>query len=971
MRLWEFYPTGWPDSMPATFRWNGKPVAARPGDSIAAALVEAGTGVFGASRTGRARGLFCGMGACQECLVVVDGKRSQRACMTEARDGMMVEAQADTKTPLQTTYSSNSAETVDVDLAIIGAGPAGLNAALTASQAGVAVCIIDERSETGGQYYKPRSEGFRGANNADAQHRKGIDLRNRALESGVNIRCGETVWFARTASDGTGFELRTDGSESHASIRARAIILASGAMERPAMIPGWTLPGVMTIGAAQTLARRYGVAPGKRVLIAGNGPLGLQLAVELRRIGAEVVAVAERARPRAGIALARAALAAPELVRDGLAYRVRLLRDRVPVMNGWEAIEIFGEDKASGVLLRHLKGATREIAADAICIGDGFAPQVELARLMGVPVRLDPDTDALIPERDATGQTPVPGLWIAGDAGGLGGAQLAEAQGSLAASNALKHLGRNAPNVTAYRNRADRARKFQSALWRLYAAAPRARPTDGTTICRCEDISAAKVRAAIDQGATDPGAIKRLTRLGMGRCQGRYCLPAALRLLAEAGHPAAPEAIFSPQVPARPVPVAALSLEKPEWGGHAESTPSARPGHPKQRPLKRSTADLVIIGGGITGISAALYAARDGADVICLDRGAVNGEASGGNAGSLHLQLLSWDFGKKAVAGGSPQLLTLPLQQESIALWQQLQTQLDADFEMKKTGGLMVAEDSAQIAFLEAKVAAEAQVGISSELIDADQIRTIVPAIAENVVAGSWCSGEGKINPLIATNALARAARDAGAVIEEFTPVTGLQTGRQGYEISTPRGPIAANAILIAAGGWSAQIAGLLGATLPIRGAPLQMIVTDPAPPILPCLLAHADRHLTMKQTDAGTLLIGGAWTAGTGPDGQPIVLPQSLEGNLWIASHTLPALGALSAIRSWAAMNIDIDGAPLIGPVPGQPGVTVAATANGYTLGPLMGREAARIALSGKTRKDLAPFSMNRFNKHKEGTSA
>ena len=160
----------------------------------------------------------------------------------------------------------------------------------------------------------------------------------------------------------------------------------------------------------------------------------------------------------------------------------------------------------------------------------------------------------------------------------------------------------------------------------------------------------------------------------------------------------------------------------------------------------------------------------------------------------------------------------------------------------------------------------------------------------------------------------------------------------------------------------------MLGARLPIRGAPLQMIVTDPAPPILPCLLAHADRHLTMKQTDAGTILIGGAWTAATGPSGQPQVLPRSLEGNLWVASHTIPALANLSAVRSWAAMNIDIDGAPLLGPVPGHPGVTVAATANGYTLGPLMGREAARIALTGRIRKDIAPFGMDRFIHQKEG---
>ena len=281
----------------------------------------------------------------------------------------------------------------------------------------------------------------------------------------------------------------------------------------------------------------------------------------------------------------------------------------------------------------------------------------------------------------------------------------------------------------------------------------------------------------------------------------------------------------------------------------------------------------------------------------------------------------------------------------------------------------MVAEDHAQIAFLDSKVAAEAKVGIASELIDAKAVQELIPAISNRVVAGAWCAGEGKINPLTATNALARAARHAGARIEEFTPVDGIQRDGTGYELTTPRGTISAQRVLIAAGGWSTQIAEMLGAKLPIRGAPLQMVVSEPAPPLLPCLLAHADRHLTMKQTDAGTILIGGAWTAATARSGQPQVLPKSLEGNLWVASHTIPALGNLVMVRSWAAMNIDIDGAPVIGPLPDHPNVVVAATANGYTLGPLMGREASHMALTGKPRPDLAPFSLNRFNQQTEGS--
>ncbi len=952
--------------MPIRFSWNGQPVEARPGDSIAAALNAAGVGLFGTSRSGRKRGLFCGMGVCQECLVIVDGQRSRRACMTEVAPGLVVLAQDDrTASPAAAIKAHRSLAPLAVDLAIIGAGPAGLNAAILAAKAGARACVLDERDEPGGQYFKPRSSGFRGAGAEDAQHRRGRALRDQARDSGVEIHSGVTVWFARADADGNGFRLRIDGPDGQRQIATRTVILATGALERPAMVPGWTLPGVMTIGAAQTLARRYGVVPRKRLLIAGHGPLGMQLAVELRKLGAHVVAVAERAKPRPGTAMLRAAASAPRLVGQGLDYRLRLLRDRVPLLAGWEVAEVTGMEKAEGAILRRLSdGAIRQIAADTICIGDGFLPQIELARLMGVQTDLDPDTATARPRRDATGATGVPGLWIAGDAGGLGGAQLAEVQGRLAAAGALRHLGFNAPDDAASQGRAAKARQFQDSLWQIYSAPPRTLPGDPVTICRCEEVTAGQVRAAIANGATDPGAIKRATRLGMGRCQGRYCSAPAMRLLAAAGYPLSPDALFAPQIPARPVHIAALALEKPEWSGHVESRPSARPGLPAQEPLKKTTADLVVIGGGVTGISAALYAARGGADVLCLDRGLVNGEASGGNAGSLHLQLLSWDFGVKSVSGGSPQLLTLPLQKESIALWTTLAGELGTSFEMKITGGMMVAENTDQIGFLERKVAAEARFGIASEVIGPDRIRQIAPSLNPNIVAAAWCAGEGKINPLVGTIALARAARTAGARIEERTPVTGLRANGGEYEIQTPRGNIRTRRILIAAGGWSAGVSRLIGVDLPIRGAPLQMLVTETAPPLVPCLIAHADRHLTMKQTDAGTILIGGAWTAQTGPSGQPQVLANSVEGNLWVAAHTVPALAGLSVIRSWAAMNIDIDGAPLLGPIPGLPGVFVAATANGYTLGPVMGREAAAMALSGKARADLAVFSIDRFQK-------
>ncbi|MEM1428397.1 MAG: FAD-dependent oxidoreductase [Pseudomonadota bacterium] len=947
-----------------TFRFDGREIPAAPGDSIAAALAAAGTADLGQRRSGAPRGLYCGMGVCHDCLVTVDGRRGVRACMATARNGLDVRREDETRLA-EGTIPPQAADPqeAEAEIAIVGAGPAGLSAACVAAEAGASVAVLDERSDPGGQYFKPRSAGNRSARPPDRQHRRGDALRARAVASGARLLTGHAVWSARARAGG-GFELRSLGPDGSLRLHTGAVILASGAYERPAMVRGWTLPGVMTIGAAQTLIRRYGVPPGQRILIAGHGPLGLQLAAELAALGADVVALAERGRPAPGRSLLRALLAAPRLVLDGAGYRLAVARAGTPLLAGWELAAVLGDARAEGAELREIAtGRTRRLRADVVAAGDGFAPQQELARLLGVPVTLNPATGHPEPQRDPDGTTPVDGVWIAGDAGGLGGAEVALAQGALSATGALARIGRpGQPGRAAARQRLARARRFQSALWALFDAPARTLPDDGTVLCRCEEVTAGTARAAIAGGAQDPGALKRATRVGMGRCQGRYCLPAALALLRDAGHPAPPEALFAPQLPARPVALGALRLEKPEWGGHRESAPAIRPGPLPPTPLAQSYADLVIIGGGVTGVSAALYAARAGASVLCLDRGRVNGEASGGNAGSLHLQLLSWDFGGKAVGDGSLQLRTLPLQQESIALWESLERALGADFEMQVTGGLMVAENPAQIGFLEAKAAAEARVGIRTEIVDAARVREIVPAISPSIVAAAWCPGEGKINPLTATAAIAMAARAAGAAIEEFAPVTAISRQGRGYDIETPRGRVTAQRILIAAGGWSARIARLLGVRLPIRGAPLQMVVTAPGPPLVPCLLAHADRHLTMKQAAAGSVIIGGAWPGATGPTGQAEVLPESLEGNLWVAGHTVPQVASLHVIRSWAAMNVDVDGAPVIGPVPGCDGVTVAATANGYTLGPLMGREAAAAALSGRLRQDLGAFSMARF---------
>ena len=948
-----------------SFFFEGERISASEGDSVAAALLNSGKYSLGERLNGKERGLYCGMGVCNECLVNINGERGLRSCMESAEPNAVVQREIDTRwTGTQRKVKHPKRLSLEVDIIIVGAGPAGLNAAIEAANYGANIVVIDEREESGGQYYKPRTKGFRGKTKEDRQHLEGLKLRARAHESKVKFFTGQTVWYAR--KENGIFELRCSSKEQQVQLFSSALILCTGAFEIPTVVPGWTLPGVTTIGAAQTMVRRYGVVPKGRGLIAGNGPLGLQLVHEMIKLGKNQITLAERANFKSGSALFKTAFYSPQLFLKGVGYRLSAMKSRVPVMSGWEIEKVLGNDKVEAALIRNIKSNSKlELPVDFIAAGEGFAPQSELSRLLGVPTKVDPVSKQIIPIRADDCSTSISNLWIAGDAGGMGGAELAEIQGKIAAHGALKNLSYeiSGKELNSRSLSYKRVKNFQAALWSLYRAPVRDLPKENFIICRCEQVSLQHLKNAINCGAHDLGSIKRETRLAMGRCQGRYCIPQAIKHLEKRNLFIDGDGLFAPQIPARPISARAIWLEKPEWKGHKETSLPSRPQALSKKPLSKTSADLVVIGGGVTGISASYFAAKEGASVICIDKGHVNSEASGGNAGSLHLQLLSWDFGSKAVGDGQLQLGTLPLQKESINLWGSLQDQFNTDFEMEFTGGLMVAENSDQVKFLEQKIKAEAGVGIQTNLIGKDQIAKIVPEISGSVIAGSWCKEEGKINPLIATPILAREAKSQGAVIEELTQVIGLSKESHGYEVLTNRGSITAKRVIVAAGGWSSKVFAMLNICIPIKGAPLQMIVTSPAPKIVTCLMYHAGRHLTLKQSKAGSIIIGGAWPANVSPEGRSEVLPESIEGNLWAAGQTIPSIGDVPVLRTWGAMNIDIDGAPVIGEIPGYPGLIVAATANGYTLGPLMGQQAANSVLSGYLRQDLEMFSVKRFN--------
>ena len=957
----------------ATITFDGTPLDALEGEAVAAALSAAAIVAFRRTRLGAPRGLWCGMGACFDCLVTIDGAANQRACMAKVRAGMRIQSQATPAVPLAPDAAGGAPEERRCDVLVVGAGPGGLSAALAAASSGASVVVLDERAQPGGQYFKPLapSQRFVRESAADHQFRAGRSLEQRVRAAGATIESEATVWGAFAPG-----EVAAVVGGRSIVYRPRQLILATGAYERPVPIPGWTLPGVMTSGALQTLARAYRVSPGRRVLIAGNGPLNLQLAVELVGSGAELVAVVESA-PRPGLAAWRDALALgrhrADLARQGFGYLATLRARGVPMLWGHAIVAAIGESRFERARLQRIgpdgdpiAGTERELVAEVLALGYGFVPSTELARSLGCRHRfVDRHVGYLATESDGDGRTSVPGVFAIGDGATIGGASIAVERGMLAGLAAAEALGRTVPPRDFMRRKLAHEDAFQAALWRVFRPAP-FRPDaldDATVVCQCEEVTAGEIRRVVAGGYPHLGAVKRHTRCGMGRCQGRYCAAVAARIAGTV--PLGELSLFAPRVPAKPVPLAAIAFERPEWAGHREvdaPPPLARIASVVQAagPL---SADVVVIGAGAVGSCCALYLAREGLDVLVLERDEVNLQASGANAGSLHVQLLSFDFGAKAQAGGHPAADTLPLGPESVRLWQSIERESGDDLEIRITGGLMVAENAAQLDFLRAKIAVERAHGIEAELLTAAELRPLAPALAGDLAGAELCPLEGKINPLRATYAVADLAQARGARFVKGAEVTAIARESTRWTIATTRGAVRCGRIVNAAGPWSPRIAAMVGCKLPVHGAPLQMVITEPAPPLVTQLVAHADRHLSLKQAATGGLIVGGGWSATADADtGFTRTLRASIEGNLWVARRVLPALDRLHVIRAWAAMNVNIDGAPIVGEAPGVPGLFNAVTSNGYTLAPIVGHLTAELVAHGRASLPVERYALARF---------
>lgn len=471
-----------------------------------------------------------------------------------------------------------------VDLAIIGAGPAGLAAAsaavrtfgeapshiptravrttagsaagakgnsrisATASASGFTapaaprVVIIDSTDQPGGQFWRHRAET---AITDDGRlHHDWATYRalradfDAGLSAGLlDYRAATSVWMAKTSA--IGFDLclapsRGSGRSRDPVLRTKRLIIAAGCFDRQIPIPGWDLPGVMAAGGIQGFAKQNGTLPGRRFLIAGTGPFLLPVAANITQLGGEVAAVLESSRLGCWLPHAHRTAGVPGKTLEGAGYAWTLFRHRIPYRTRTVVTEILGDERVEAVATARIDrlGAvipgTESIVEgiDAVGLGWGFTPQLELPVALGARTRVDAD-GSLVAAVDAEQRSNVPGLFLAGEVTGVGGAGLAIAEGRIAGAVAAAEADRRQASVEgSWRRTVARHRAFARSM-HLAHPVPAGWPDlleEDTIVCRCEEVTVGEVaEARATLSATDPRTQKSMTRAGMGWCQGREC----------------------------------------------------------------------------------------------------------------------------------------------------------------------------------------------------------------------------------------------------------------------------------------------------------------------------------------------------------------------------------------------------------------------------------------------------------------
>lgn len=442
---------------------------------------------------------------------------------------------------------------------IIGAGPAGIRAAATLVAAGLRPMVVDEAHAAGGQIYRqpwqpdgrPASALYGSeAGKAHHLHQLFTELIDR-----IDYHPNTLVWGLR---DGQADILHQGGATS---IAYDGLILATGATDRILPLPGWTLPGVFTLGAAQIALKAQGCAIGRRPVFIGSGPLLYLVAWQYLQAGVRPVAVLDTAPLAAKHALLRGLSLAPAIILRGLGYGLALRRAGVPIHTGVSDVQFQGRDRVDSITWCQGK-RQRHLACDGIGYGLGLRPETQLADLAGCAFVFDERDRGWRPHQDGAGRASVPGVYLAGDGAGIAGADAAEISGEHAAWSLLTDRGQPAPparlaHLTRARQHIDRLRTIFAAAF-PFPSNWITKLADDTLLCRCEEVRVGDIRAAIDPfDLRDLNRLKAITRTGMGRCQGRLCAAAAAELLADhRGCALSAVGRLRGQAPVKPIPLA-------------------------------------------------------------------------------------------------------------------------------------------------------------------------------------------------------------------------------------------------------------------------------------------------------------------------------------------------------------------------------------------------------------------------------
>lgn len=450
---------------------------------------------------------------------------------------------------------------------IVGAGPAGTRAAQTLAAHGVRPIVVDEASQSGGQIYRrpPADAGFTRPATAlyggAAAKATALHAAFDALRGSIDYRPETLVW---SIADRTAHTLRKGGCEE---IRFDRLLLATGAMDRVIPFPGWTTPGVFTLGGAQIALKHQGCAIGRRTVFLGTGPLLYLVAWQYAKAGAEVAAVLDVS-PVAGRIRELPRLAAGgRTLLHGLYYTAWLIGRGVRIETAVRPLAVHGGDAVAALTYRDAAGQERDISCDAVGFGYGLTPETQLADLAGCRFRFDETAQQWLPDTDMLGRAAgSDGIYLAGDGARIGGADAAELAGERAAWALVADLGRPVPTDRLARldRRLARLARFRAGLEAAFPfpAGLAAGMDDATLLCRCEAVTAGALRATVHSslGGDEMNRAKAFTRIGMGRCQGRICGPAAQQVLAAAlGVPPRATGQLRAQPPIKPVPVAALA----------------------------------------------------------------------------------------------------------------------------------------------------------------------------------------------------------------------------------------------------------------------------------------------------------------------------------------------------------------------------------------------------------------------------